>query len=180
MFVCLCQCLNICMYVWKISTDDLYVCSCASGQWKMKFNRKSQKGYFTRFNGDIVKVPLLYHSKYEASMMYHPQLKAQVSNSQFKLPTCSFLASSTQLQSFGWLSGQSGVVSVLFFAHLLPPNWLWRLHLMEGLISKEMSMLLATDSNFVPKRSSLGFTCQHSYKKKSSLKAHSLIFTRSI
>ncbi|KAL3996467.1 synaptotagmin-9 [Sarotherodon galilaeus] len=49
-----------------------------SGQWKVRFNPKNRKGHFTKFNGDAVTVPLLYHDKYMATMMYDPHLKAQV------------------------------------------------------------------------------------------------------
>ncbi|XP_013868646.1 plasma protease C1 inhibitor [Austrofundulus limnaeus] len=49
-----------------------------SGQWKFKFNEKPAKGYFTKLNGDLVKVPLVFHSNYMASMSHVPELKAQV------------------------------------------------------------------------------------------------------
>ncbi|XP_017272100.1 plasma protease C1 inhibitor [Kryptolebias marmoratus] len=49
-----------------------------SGQWKFKFSGKPGKGHFTKLNGDLYKVPFIHHSKYMASMMYVPELKAQV------------------------------------------------------------------------------------------------------
>lgn len=69
--------------------------ACASGQWKIKFNQKEKKGFFSKFNGDMVKVPLLYHQKYMATMNYDTQLKAQVRNmlysNQCLNPTQTFL-----------------------------------------------------------------------------------------
>jgi len=59
------------------------VCVCASGQWKVKFNEKPKKRLFTKLNGDLVGVPVLYHQKYLATIMHITELKAQVSNSQF-------------------------------------------------------------------------------------------------
>ncbi|XP_056228466.1 plasma protease C1 inhibitor [Seriola aureovittata] len=49
-----------------------------NGQWKVKFNLKPKKGLFTKLDGDLVKVPLLYHPKYMAVMTYVVELKAQV------------------------------------------------------------------------------------------------------
>ncbi|KAF0037406.1 hypothetical protein F2P81_010280 [Scophthalmus maximus] len=49
-----------------------------SGQWKIKFDVKPRKGLFTKLNGDLVKVPLLYHQRYTAPMIYAVELKAQV------------------------------------------------------------------------------------------------------
>lgn len=49
-----------------------------SGQWNIKFDPKPRKGYFTKLDGDLVKVPLLYHQKYMVTMMYAVELKAQV------------------------------------------------------------------------------------------------------
>ncbi|KAM4750497.1 plasma protease C1 inhibitor [Anableps anableps] len=49
-----------------------------SGQWKFKFNDKSKKGFFIKLNGDMVRVPVIQHSKYMATMVYVPELKAQV------------------------------------------------------------------------------------------------------
>lgn len=49
-----------------------------SGQWKVKFAQKASKGHFIKLDGDLVKVPLLYHQKYKASMAYVIELKAQV------------------------------------------------------------------------------------------------------
>ncbi|XP_070842671.1 plasma protease C1 inhibitor [Chaetodon trifascialis] len=49
-----------------------------SGQWKVKFQQKPKKGLFTKLDGDMVKVPLLYHNKYLATMAYVIELKAQV------------------------------------------------------------------------------------------------------
>ncbi|XP_072241195.1 plasma protease C1 inhibitor isoform X2 [Leuresthes tenuis] len=49
-----------------------------SGQWKVKFNEKPKKGLFTKLNGDLVRVPVLYHQKYLATIMYITELKAQV------------------------------------------------------------------------------------------------------
>ncbi|XP_041789969.1 plasma protease C1 inhibitor [Chelmon rostratus] len=49
-----------------------------SGQWKVKFDQKPKKGLFTKLDGDMVKVPVLYHHKYLAAMAYVVELKAQV------------------------------------------------------------------------------------------------------
>lgn len=53
---------------------------CVSGQWKIKFDLKQRKGGFTKLNGDVVKVPVLYHQKYMAAMSHVVALKAQVTN----------------------------------------------------------------------------------------------------
>lgn len=49
-----------------------------SGLWKMKFEQKPKKGLFTKLDGDLVKVPILYHQKYLASMAFVVPLKARV------------------------------------------------------------------------------------------------------
>ncbi|XP_061601050.1 plasma protease C1 inhibitor [Cololabis saira] len=49
-----------------------------TGQWIVKFTKKSQKGHFTKFNGDLVKVPILYDSKYMATVTHVTELKARV------------------------------------------------------------------------------------------------------
>ncbi|KAM9857110.1 plasma protease C1 inhibitor [Aulostomus maculatus] len=49
-----------------------------SGQWKVKFEEKPQKGLFRKLNGDLITVPLLYHNKYLATMAYDVDLKAQI------------------------------------------------------------------------------------------------------
>uniref|UniRef100_A0A4W6BR61 Serpin peptidase inhibitor, clade G (C1 inhibitor), member 1 n=1 Tax=Lates calcarifer TaxID=8187 RepID=A0A4W6BR61_LATCA len=49
-----------------------------SGQWKVKFDEKQKKGHFTKLNGDMVKVPILFHHNYMAAMMFVVELKAQV------------------------------------------------------------------------------------------------------
>ncbi|TDH16191.1 hypothetical protein EPR50_G00017330 [Perca flavescens] len=49
-----------------------------SGQWKVKYDMKPRKGLFTKLDGDLVNVPLLYHQKYMAAMIYVVELKAQV------------------------------------------------------------------------------------------------------
>ncbi|XP_031158599.2 plasma protease C1 inhibitor [Sander lucioperca] len=49
-----------------------------SGQWKVKYDMKPRKGVFTKLDGDLVNVPLLYHQKYMAAMVYVVELKAQV------------------------------------------------------------------------------------------------------
>ncbi|KAM6940667.1 plasma protease C1 inhibitor [Xenentodon cancila] len=48
------------------------------GQWIVKFTKKSEKGHFRKFNGELVEVPLLYDSNYKATVMYVTELKAQV------------------------------------------------------------------------------------------------------
>lgn len=63
-----------------VETNTLYMC--ASGQWKVKYDMKPRKGVFTKLDGDLVNVPLLYHQKYMAAMVYVVELKAQVRNSQ--------------------------------------------------------------------------------------------------
>ncbi|XP_029949045.1 plasma protease C1 inhibitor [Salarias fasciatus] len=49
-----------------------------SGQWKGKFDPKPRKAHFTKLNGDLVKVPILYHETFTATMMHSVDLKAQV------------------------------------------------------------------------------------------------------
>ncbi|XP_051239618.1 plasma protease C1 inhibitor [Dicentrarchus labrax] len=49
-----------------------------NGQWKVKFDPKPKKGHFSKLNGDVVKVPLLYHNKYMAVMSHVIELKSQV------------------------------------------------------------------------------------------------------
>ncbi|KAK2817044.1 hypothetical protein Q5P01_025235 [Channa striata] len=49
-----------------------------NGQWQVKFQVKEKKGNFIKLNGDIVKVPVLYHPKYKAAMIHVAELKAQV------------------------------------------------------------------------------------------------------
>lgn len=82
--------------------------TCVLGQWKVKFNPNNKKGYFTKFNGDVVTVPLLYHDKYMATMMYDPHLKAQVRNkpptdtfhsNMYLNPTQTFLPQATEVTS---------------------------------------------------------------------------------
>lgn len=53
-----------------------------SGQWKLKFDLKASKGYFRKFNGDLVSVPVLHHSNYPLAMTVDPDLKALVISSQ--------------------------------------------------------------------------------------------------
>uniref|UniRef100_UPI003AADF467 plasma protease C1 inhibitor n=1 Tax=Centroberyx gerrardi TaxID=166262 RepID=UPI003AADF467 len=49
-----------------------------SGQWKVKFDGKDEKALFTKLNGDLVKVPVLYSYRYLVPMEYVPEVKAQV------------------------------------------------------------------------------------------------------
>ncbi|CAJ1052257.1 plasma protease C1 inhibitor [Xyrichtys novacula] len=49
-----------------------------SGQWTVKFNAKPRKGLFTKLNGDLVKVPVLFHQNYVVAMTYNTELGAQV------------------------------------------------------------------------------------------------------
>ena len=58
------------------------MCMCASGKWKVKFEKSSEKRFFQKLNGDLVKVPVLYNDQYKAVMTYVVNLKAQVMNSQ--------------------------------------------------------------------------------------------------
>lgn len=51
---------------------------CALGQWKVKFDPKPRKGYFSKLNGDLVKVPILYHQNYVTVMTLVVELRAQV------------------------------------------------------------------------------------------------------
>lgn len=48
----------------------------------MKFEPKPKKGFFSKLNGDLVKVPLLYHENYLVVKTHNTELKAQVMNSQ--------------------------------------------------------------------------------------------------
>lgn len=56
-----------------------------SGQWKVKFDPKPQKGFFTKLNGDLVKVPLLHHDNYMLATGYAANLKAQVMNTNMAI-----------------------------------------------------------------------------------------------
>ncbi|XP_029294437.1 LOW QUALITY PROTEIN: plasma protease C1 inhibitor [Cottoperca gobio] len=49
-----------------------------SGRWMVNYEMKSKKGLFTKLDGDMVMVPLLYHQKYMTAMTYVVELKAQV------------------------------------------------------------------------------------------------------
>lgn len=49
-----------------------------SGMWITKFKEKPMKGHFTKLNGDIVTVPVLQNEKFRGSVVYVPELKAQV------------------------------------------------------------------------------------------------------
>lgn len=49
-----------------------------SGMWTVKFSEKSTKGHFTKLNGDMVMVPVLQNDKFFGSVVYVPELKAQV------------------------------------------------------------------------------------------------------
>ncbi|XP_034544718.1 plasma protease C1 inhibitor [Notolabrus celidotus] len=49
-----------------------------SGQWTVKFDQKPKKGLFTKLDGDMVNVPLLYHMKYMMAMAHSDELGAQV------------------------------------------------------------------------------------------------------
>ncbi|XP_074555154.1 plasma protease C1 inhibitor [Halichoeres trimaculatus] len=49
-----------------------------NGLWKVKFGQKSRKGVFTKLNGDLVNVPILYHQKYTLVMTHNDLLRAQV------------------------------------------------------------------------------------------------------
>ncbi|XP_037328780.2 plasma protease C1 inhibitor [Pungitius pungitius] len=51
-----------------------------NGQWKVKYDAKPKKGLFTKLDGDMVTVPLLYHPKYMVALNYIVQLKAQVAS----------------------------------------------------------------------------------------------------
>ncbi|KAG7241262.1 hypothetical protein INR49_025780 [Caranx melampygus] len=51
-----------------------------NGEWKINFDLKPKKGLFTKLDGDMVMVPLLYHRKYMTAMTYVVELKAQVTN----------------------------------------------------------------------------------------------------
>lgn len=49
-----------------------------SGMWITKFDEKPMKRHFTKQNGDLVTVPVLYHNKFQGAMMLSAALKAQV------------------------------------------------------------------------------------------------------
>ncbi|KAM8772411.1 plasma protease C1 inhibitor [Acanthopagrus schlegelii] len=49
-----------------------------SGQWKFKFELKPKKGFFSKLDGDLVRVPLLHHQNYKVVMTHVVELKAQV------------------------------------------------------------------------------------------------------
>ncbi|TMS23127.1 Plasma protease C1 inhibitor [Larimichthys crocea] len=47
-------------------------------QWKVKFELKPQKGLFSKLDGDLIKVPVLYQKNYMMPLTYIAGLKAQV------------------------------------------------------------------------------------------------------
>ncbi|KAK5866116.1 hypothetical protein PBY51_020331 [Eleginops maclovinus] len=49
-----------------------------TGQWKVKYEMEPKKGLFTKLDGDLVIVQVLYHPRYKVAMTYVDQLKAQV------------------------------------------------------------------------------------------------------
>ncbi|XP_055079616.1 plasma protease C1 inhibitor [Periophthalmus magnuspinnatus] len=49
-----------------------------SGMWTIRFDEKTSKGYFTKLDGDMVKVPVLRNDDFQGSMAFVPQLKTQV------------------------------------------------------------------------------------------------------
>ncbi|KAF7670315.1 hypothetical protein LDENG_00271980 [Lucifuga dentata] len=49
-----------------------------SGQWKLKFQSNPENQFFTKLNGDLVSVPVLYHLKYTVAMEYVAELMAKV------------------------------------------------------------------------------------------------------
>ncbi|KAM8878476.1 plasma protease C1 inhibitor isoform 1-T2 [Spinachia spinachia] len=49
-----------------------------NGQWKVRYDAKPKKGLFTKLDGDMVMVQLLYHPKYMVALNYVVELKAQV------------------------------------------------------------------------------------------------------
>lgn len=59
---------------------------CALGQWKVKFDPKPMKGHFSKLNGDLVKVPILYHQNYVTVMTSAVELRAQVKKHQHTHP----------------------------------------------------------------------------------------------
>lgn len=48
------------------------------GQWKIKFDPKPRKGMFTKLDGSMVNVPVLFHANYMMAQTLLPQLKAEV------------------------------------------------------------------------------------------------------
>ncbi|KAJ0051004.1 hypothetical protein NL108_012147, partial [Boleophthalmus pectinirostris] len=49
-----------------------------NGLWTIKFDEKPSKGYFTKLDGDMIKVPTLRNDDFQGSMVFVPELKAQV------------------------------------------------------------------------------------------------------
>lgn len=49
-----------------------------SGQWKIKFNPKPRKALFTKLDGSMVNVPVIFHSGYMTAEAFIPHLKAEV------------------------------------------------------------------------------------------------------
>lgn len=58
---------------------------CPSGQWQKKFDVKSTKDLFTKWNGDMVPVQALYHRDYPLAIRLDADLKALVINSRHLL-----------------------------------------------------------------------------------------------
>lgn len=79
--VCVCTC--VCVHMEMVETNK--PCMCASGQWKVKFELKPQKGLFSKLDGDLIKVPVLYQKNYMMPLTYIAGLKAQVTNAHHLL-----------------------------------------------------------------------------------------------
>lgn len=57
---------------------------CVSGQWKVKFEPKPKKGMFTKLDGSMVNVPIIFHEHYTMAESLIPHLKAQVGTNTHK------------------------------------------------------------------------------------------------
>lgn len=73
---------DICVRACETGEDTKCLFLCPLGQWKIKFDLKHRKGFFSKLNGDLVQVPVLFHQDYLLAMMLDADLKALVISSR--------------------------------------------------------------------------------------------------
>ncbi|XP_056136605.1 plasma protease C1 inhibitor isoform X2 [Lampris incognitus] len=92
-----------------------------NGQWKTRFDSHVKRSQFTKLNGDLQTVPILYSSKYLVSMQYVPELKAQVA----RFP----------------LTGETSLYILLPRTHLLPDLQMTEMHMTDATILQMVKLL---------------------------------------
>lgn len=73
---------DVCVWACETGEDSKCLCLCPSGQWEIKFDFKHRKDFFSKLNGDLVPVPVLYHQEYLLAMTMDANLKALVISSR--------------------------------------------------------------------------------------------------